>query len=235
MEAAYLIRRMTAHRPELLGALADARVRFSVMAFDERTTDIPEHSDLTPAKYWDRRARGLGATAARPSVSCGEENLLGYPRRPVLRRRTSSSTSSPTRSTRWRSARVDRGVRSQRLRGDLLRRRWRLGLWEGTCTPRHELRGEYWAEGVQSWFDTNRENDDQHNHVDTRAELVEYDPKLAALCKEVFGDTPWRYVHPRDREEPGHLTGLDATQAPRFEWSEELEVWYRENGHGGRK
>ena len=28
---------------------------------------------------------------------------------------------------------------------------------------------EYWAEGVQSWFGTNRENDFDHNHVDTHA------------------------------------------------------------------
>ena len=42
----------------------------------EMTTDVPEHSDLKPKAYWDRRARGLGATRERPSVSCGEENLL---------------------------------------------------------------------------------------------------------------------------------------------------------------
>jgi len=27
---------------------------------------------------------------------------------------------------------------------------------------------EYWAEAVQSWFDTNREPDHDHNHVNTR-------------------------------------------------------------------
>ncbi|MFQ5808669.1 MAG: alpha/beta hydrolase [Armatimonadota bacterium] len=31
------------------------------MSEDEFTTDVPEHSDLEPAAYWDRRARGLGA------------------------------------------------------------------------------------------------------------------------------------------------------------------------------
>ena len=40
---------------------------------------------------------------------------------------------------------------------------------------------EYFAEGVQSWFDNNREPDHDHNHVNTRAELIEYDPALAAL------------------------------------------------------
>ena len=38
------------------------------------------------------------------------------------------------------------------------------------------------------------QNDDQHNHVDTRDKLKEYDPALAALLTEVFGDTDWRYT-----------------------------------------
>ena len=29
---------------------------------------------------------------------------------------------------------------------------------------------------VQDWFDDNRQNDSLHNHVNTRAELKEYDP-----------------------------------------------------------
>jgi hypothetical protein len=56
--------------------MAANKTRFTVMAHDEWTTDVPEHSDLRPPEYWDRRARGLGATRSRPSVSCGEENLL---------------------------------------------------------------------------------------------------------------------------------------------------------------
>src|SRR5687767_1883432 len=45
-EAAFLIRKMTGHRPELLPAMASNKVRFSIMACREFTTDIPEHSDL---------------------------------------------------------------------------------------------------------------------------------------------------------------------------------------------
>jgi alpha-glucosidase len=52
------------------------------------------------------------------------------------------------------------------------------GLWKGTYAAVNH--NEYWAEGVQSWFDDNRENDSLHNHVNTRAELKEYDPGLAA-------------------------------------------------------
>ena len=60
------------------------------------------------------------------------------------------------------------------------------GLWakKYAATNRHE----YWAEAVQSWFGTNREPDHDHNHVNTREELIEYDPAIAELCAEVFGD-----------------------------------------------
>ena len=71
------------------------------------------------------------------------------------------------------------------------------GLWDETYAATDVL--EYWAEGVQSWFDSNataQPANGVHNHVDTRAELLEYDPTLAALVKEVFGDTTWRFKCP---------------------------------------
>ena len=77
-EAAWLIQQMIGHRQDILQALAENNVRFAVMAHNELTTQIPEHSDLQPDYYWDRRARGLGSTPTRPAVSCGEENLLNY-------------------------------------------------------------------------------------------------------------------------------------------------------------
>jgi len=78
-EAAYLIRRMVGNRDDLLAKLNENKARFVIMARDEYTTDVPEHSDLTPSIYWDQRARGLGATEIRPAVTCGEENLLCLP------------------------------------------------------------------------------------------------------------------------------------------------------------
>ena len=81
-EAAYLVDQMLAHRPEIRDALMKSKVRVAVMAYSERTTDIPEHRDLKPKLYWDMRARGLGASRDTPVVSCAEENLLNYPWRP---------------------------------------------------------------------------------------------------------------------------------------------------------
>ena len=72
------MRQMLDGRHDMLDAMADQKVRLVVMAWNEFTTDVPEHADLEPAVYWDRRARGLGATPEAP-VSCAEENLLAYP------------------------------------------------------------------------------------------------------------------------------------------------------------
>ncbi|MDA0766158.1 MAG: hypothetical protein O3A87_05665 [Verrucomicrobia bacterium] len=75
-------------------------------------------------------------------------------------------------------------------------------------------RAEYWAEGVQCWYDTNRTMDHDHNHIHTRAQLKEYDPGLAKLCAEVLGEAEWRFVSPRERAGKDHLKGYDPAQGP---------------------
>ena len=216
-EAAYLIQQMIGHRQDVLQALAQNNVRFVVMAHNELTTQIPEHSDLQPDYYWDRRARGLGSTPARPAVSCGEENLLNYQGDPYSTEnilvhefahaihQMGLNTVDPSFDDRLKII-YDAAVEK--------------GLWENTYAITN--RAEYWAEGTQSWFDTNRANDDQHNHVDTRDKLNEYDPALALLLTEVFGDTDWRYTQAVTRTHLVHLQGFNPKQSPRFEWPSEL-------------
>lgn len=77
-------------------------------------------------------------------------------------------------------------------------------------------RAEYWAEGVQDWFDTNRTMDHDHNHIHTRSQLKEYDPELAKLCEDVLGNTDWRFVSPRTRAGTAHLTGYNPATAPQI-------------------
>ncbi|MFM7215829.1 MAG: peptidylprolyl isomerase [Verrucomicrobiota bacterium] len=220
-EAAWIVRHLMEGRDDLLGAMATNRTRLAVMAFDEYTTDIPEHAGLRPRIFWDRRARGLGATPEAPAVSCAEENLLGYPGDPYGTENIAIhefahaihsmglSAVDPTFDNRLAAAFEDAS---------------RRGLWKGTYAGSN--REEYWAEAVQSWFDDNRENDALHNHVNTRAELRAYDPGVARLCEEVFGDRPWRYRKPafRDPSDRTHLAGFDSTRAPRFRWRDEAVV-----------
>lgn len=212
-EAAFLVDKLLGDRPDLLKALTEKKVRLVVMAATERTTDVPEHADLTPKDYWDRRARGLGATRRRPAVSCAEENLLGFKGDPYAGEnifihefshaihQMGLRTVDPTFDDRLKAA----------YEAALAR-----GLWKGTYAATN--RGEYWAEGVQSWFDTNRHDDRSHNHVDTREELEAYDPDLARLVAEVFRKSDWRYTRPGRRREKGHLAGYDASKSPSFSW-----------------
>lgn len=75
-------------------------------------------------------------------------------------------------------------------------------------------KGEYFAEGVQAWYDTNRTMDHDHNHIHTRAQLKEYDPMLADFLKDILGDNEWRFVSPRERAGQDHLKGYDPAKAP---------------------
>lgn len=216
-EAAWIVTQMLTNRPDLLRAMSSNHVRLAVMAWNEFTTDIPEHADLKPKIYWDRRARGLGATPRRPAVSCAEENLLGYPGDPYAKENICVHEFAHAIHEMGLSA-VDPTF-DRRLRA-CYQNATNGGLWKGTYAA--VSRQEYWAEGLQSWFDDNRENDSLHNHVNTRVELKEYDPGLAALCAEVFGESAWRYVRParRPASARAHLAGYDAAPPPRFRWRE---------------
>jgi hypothetical protein len=76
-------------------------------------------------------------------------------------------------------------------------------------------RSEYWAEGFQCWYDTNRTMDHDHNHIHTREQLKKYDPELARLCEEVMGKTEWKFVSPRERAGSDHLVGFDPKRSPK--------------------
>lgn len=215
-EAAYLINLMLAKRPDVREAMIASGARMCIMAHHEFTTDLPEFKRLRPKNYWDARARGLGGSETDPFCSCAEENLLAYPGDPyeqecILIHEFAHSLHlrgmvnvDPTFDSRLKAT-YDQAMAA--------------GLWKGKYAAVNHC--EYFAEGVQSWFDDNRENDHDHNHVNTREELRAYDPRLAEICAEVFGDTDLKYIKPTQRL-TGHLAGYDPDQTPRFEWPERL-------------
>jgi hypothetical protein len=218
VEAAVIVRGMLAGRDDIFKALAKAHIRLAVMATSERTCDIPEHADLTPKAFWNRRARGLGASHERPAVSGAEENVLcckgdPYSTENILVHEFAHAIHliglekiDPTFDPRLKEAYAAAMA---------------AGKWKSLYAA--ENHAEYWAEAVQSWFGTNRENDALHNHVNTREELIEYDPGVAKLCAEVFGKNPWQYRRADDpaRQEEAHLKNLDREKLPVFEWSKE--------------
>lgn len=222
-EAANTIRSMLAKRPDVVAKLAENRIRLSVMAVSERTCDLPEHADLEPSAYWNRRARGLGATLENPCVSCGAENLLNNPGDPYS---TESIMVHEFAHAIHEAALMQLDATFDDRLKTAYETAMKEGKWKGLYAA--ENHHEYWAEAVQSWFDTNRENDDIHNHVDTREELIEYDPAVADLCREAFGANPWRYVRADDpsRAKEPHLKDLNRADLERFAWTQEEQEAY---------
>jgi hypothetical protein len=69
-------------------------------------------------------------------------------------------------------------------------------LWKGTYLSTNP--SEYWAEGVQAYFDCMR----PQYGANTREKLQKYDPDLFALVDEVYKQSKFRYIrydkrHPR--------------------------------------
>lgn len=215
-EAAYLVDIMLAKRPDVRKAMIDSGSRLIIAAHDEFSTDIPEYAQMTPKDYWDARARGFGGSQTDPVCSCGEENVLCYPGDPY-------STESILIHEFAHNIHLRGMIRVDPSFDDRVKKAYdeamQKKLWAGKyASVNHH---EYFAEGVQSWFNNNRSFDHDHNHVDTRAELREYDPPLAALCEEVFGETQLEYTKPISRL-TGHLAGYNPANCPEFVWPDRL-------------
>ncbi|MEZ6127850.1 MAG: hypothetical protein R3C59_04150 [Planctomycetaceae bacterium] len=217
LEARYLVNLMLAKRPDVRDAMINSGSRLIVMSHDEFTTQIPEHSHLRPKDFWDARARGLGGSRTDPVCSCGEENLLCYPGDPYAAENILIHEFAHNIHLRG-MVNVDASFddRLKQAYDDAMQ----AGLWKTKYASTNK--DEYWAEGVQSWFNNNRPPDHDHNHVDTRDELREYDPSLAALCEEVFGATELVYTKPTTRL-TGHLQGFDPSKSPTFVWPARLD------------
>ncbi|MDG2255954.1 MAG: hypothetical protein P8L49_13455 [Opitutaceae bacterium] len=216
-EAAYLIGMMLANRPDVKDAMIESGSRMIVMGYDEYTTDIPEHSMLKPKDFWDARARGLGGSRTDAVCSCAEENILAFEGDPYWSENILIHEFAHNIHYRGMD-RLDPTF-DDRLRASY-EKAIGAGLWESKYASVNHA--EYFAEGVQSWFDNNRQPDHDHNFVDTREELKEYDSGLAALCEEVFGNTELIYTKPSTRLHD-HLEGYDPSSAPKFVWPEELQ------------
>ena len=215
-EAAYLVDLMLARRPDVRKAMIESGSRLIVIGHDEFTTDIPEYAHMKPKNFWDARARGLGGSRTDPVCSCAEENVLGYAGDPY-------STESIVIHEFAHNIHLRGLIRIDKTFDARLKqaydRAMERGLWKNKYASTN--RNEYFAEGVQSWFNNNRPPDHDHNHVDTRKELKENDAGLAKLCEEAFGETKLVYTKPVTRLKD-HLAGYKPAKAPKFKWPDRL-------------
>lgn len=174
---------------EVMQSLTDRGTRIGIMARYEGTTDIPEHAHLArdTSLNWDVRARGLGGSRRLPLTTCAEENLLCYQidkyhAEDILIHEFAHTIHGvgilPIDSTF-----------NDRLKAALEQAK-ADGKWENTYAATNIW--EYWAEGVQTWFNVNGEvetPDGKHNEVNLREELKSYDPGLYEILAMYFSET----------------------------------------------
>ena len=229
-EAAFLVNMLLAKRLDVRDAMIKSGSRMCIIGAHEFTTDLPEWKwmgtgsednkeaeGVAAQDFWDARARGMGGSETDTYCSCGEENLLNYPGDPYATENILIHEFAHNIHLRG-LVNVDPTF-DPRLKA-AYRKAMSAGLWKGKyASVNHH---EYFAEGVQSWFDNNREDDHDHNHVNTREELLDYDPELSALCREVFRDTELRYTKSITRLD-GHMQGYDPSTAPTFVWPDRLK------------
>jgi hypothetical protein len=178
---------MLAGRPDILEVMAKEGTRLIIIGKDQVYTDMPEYRNHPNPAYQNERVRGTGGLGV---TSFGEENLLCLP----LDRYDDESIAVHEfcHTVDAALSRIDRGWRARLA--EAYRSAIGKGLWKNSYAASNP--GEYWAEIVQSYFDCNRVNNWNHNHIGTRAELMRYDPEGYDLVHATFKLTPetdWRY------------------------------------------
>lgn len=181
---------MTSALPEaILDQMIKENTRVGIMARYEGTTDIPEHAHLAndTSLNWDLRARGLGGTLRLPLTTCAEENLLCY----------QIDKYHAEDILIHEFAHTIHGVGIAPLYpefNDRLQQKLDKAISEGKYENTYAATDiwEYWAEGVQNWFNVNASvtiPDGKHNFMNTRGELKVYDPDLYQILSEFFPET----------------------------------------------
>lgn len=175
--------------PAVLDSMVGRGTRIAMMARYEGTTDIPEHRNLAndTSINWDLRARGLGGDLELPLTSCAEENVLAYQidkyhAEDILIHEFAHSIhligltlAVPDFNDRL-NALYEKAKASGILKG----------------TYREVDPAEYFAEGVQDWYNVNAEMpkpDGKHGWCNTREDLLVYDPDLYNFLAEFFPAT----------------------------------------------
>ena len=187
-QAAYVtLRALTEALPsDVMESLTSRNTRLGIMARYEGTTDIPEHARLVrdTTINWDLRARGLGGTLRNPFSTCAEENILAYQidkyhAEDIMIHEFAHTIHNVGISPVYPGfndelqAALDAALAEGKY----------AGTYAGTNIE------EYFAEGVQNWFNVNAEvsvPDGKHNKVNTREEMKRYDPRLYGILSRFF-------------------------------------------------
>ncbi|MBP7507321.1 MAG: hypothetical protein KA807_05850 [Prolixibacteraceae bacterium] len=173
---------------EVLNQMNKEKARVGVMARYEGTTDIPEHAFLAndTSINWDLRARGLGGDMELPLTTCAEENLLCYQ---IDKYHAEDILVHEFAHAIHLIGISPKDPSFNNILQKYLDNAVSAGKYEKTYAKTDIY--EYWAEGIQDWFNVNAEvplPDGKHNQINTREELKEYDPDLYKLINIYFSE-----------------------------------------------
>ncbi len=189
VKACEIIDFMTKGLPgNVLEQMVKMNSRVGIMARYEGTTDIPEHAYLVndTSLNWDLRARGLGGDMDLPLTTCAEENLLCYQ---IDKYHAEDITIHEFSHAIHLIGIAPLDSDFNKLLQEKLDNAKAAGKYKNTYAATNIY--EYWAEGVQNWFNVNAEvetPDGKHNWVNTRSDMKKYDPDLYEIVSRYFSD-----------------------------------------------
>lgn len=203
LAARTLVTQMLAHRPDIARYLVTNGIRVAIMAESEGTTDLPEQRDwkkpaaddprltrcerkhydqrigrLTDGQYWNARARGMSG----PLTSGSVEDVLGL------------------RSSRYYGETIFIHEFSHDVLGAIqhvdpklyaqVQAAYAAALKAGRWKDEYASTtvDEYWAEGTQFWFNSNRIAILDGRRILSDRDLATYDHPLAKVLRAAYGD-----------------------------------------------
>jgi hypothetical protein len=214
------IRKMFAYRHDVLKALIADGGRLVVLGRDEKLSDLPEFQEAKDRAGFDA-VRYLDYTPDLKLMVVPEENVLDLPGEPfagkclvvsvfarALYRVTGLRPVIPDfdqrRDRQQYELRVKRlDVEFDRQLGKVYDAAVTKGLWKSTAAARDRV--EYWAAGVEAYFDAAGDGQPPHGGrpVTTREALQAYDPDLYTLVDETMAyreHVDWRFKRPVSRD-----------------------------------
>jgi hypothetical protein len=208
------IRKLFAYRHDILKALIADGARLVVLGRDERLSELPELRDAQHRSA-DDGVRYLDLAPGRKLLVVPEENVLGLPSDPVAGKNLVVSVFAKALHQATALRPVDPDFERQRSKQQYELRVKRMDvefdrrlqanfdaalgkdLWRGTPAARNRV--EYWATGVEAYFDAAGSGFPPHDAdrpIITREALQAYDAGLYELVDETMayrGCVDWRY------------------------------------------
>lgn len=192
-KTAEIIRMMLAKRPDVKNYMVKKGCYTMILGRDEQVMDMPEYAFMRVSQdsidFWNRRARGFGgAPQGDFTASFGEENVLALPSDRYVGESIMVHEFAHIIHTIGICG-VEPNF-DKRLEACMENAR-KNNLWKNTYALSDKY--EYFAEGVQSFFDCNRSSEPAngvHNTINRHAKLQMYDPQLYNLLNEYFYQMP---------------------------------------------